>query len=324
MFSLASLRYSKLFDEQIDPKGEDQLHSEQLIAGWLFDQFARHTLGDHALHALDIVLQTFPPAVLEMVVTRPLYEEVKAYLLGWRKGLKDLAVPNEEEANQAGKDLTLLILHRIYPPYVETIQDKPHEEGMTALDLTISHLKALLDKDYVSGDEEIYETALEGTQLLKALGESSEYPHPYVELPFVPALLFPLENSETRSKIWVELAPSVYGFYITVHKHKPTSKDAEHYSRKTGMGGIHLDYYIAPQSQEQTPLTKKGTLRKRWKRPQEVLQMQLYDETVGPYDEPHWEIPAHYSQSWKDASIVLVRDVQRWKPAEEEDSDEQP
>jgi len=239
-------------------------------------------------------------------------------LVRWRQGLQDLAKPTREEANQAGRDLLLLVLQEMHPDYIEPAREEgaSKKPETTALDLALGYLEGMLSPDYSTGEDEIFETALEGTRLLKALGESSEFPYPYVKLPYVPSLIFPLKNAETGERIWVEIAPTNYGFVVTAHRRKPRTHDVATPSRATAMGGIHVDYYVVPQPME-NPLTRRGTPRQRWKRPQEILQIQVFDDVVGPYDESHWVIPDDYSASEPEASILLVRDVRWWRAPRE-------
>ncbi|HEU5374066.1 MAG TPA: hypothetical protein VFV38_01375 [Ktedonobacteraceae bacterium] len=307
-------RSTPLFSTSIDPTGNKRIHVEQKIAESLFGHFRRHTLFDHAFFAVASVVETFPPEERKAAITPALMEHVKVALARWQQGLQYLAQPTREETSQMGKDLLLLILQEIHPDYVEYAGDEGHPEKpeATTLDLALGHLQGMLSTEYSTGEDEIFGTALEAVRLLKALGESSEYPYPYVELPYVPALLFPVKNPRTGNMIWIEMAPSNSGFSLTAHKRKPMIKDSNTWSHPTGMAGLHVDYYVAP-AEDEPELTQKGTPRQRRVRPQEMLKVQLHDATVGPYGEPHWEIPDHYVPSAGDASIVLVRDVQRWR-----------
>ncbi|HEU5376886.1 MAG TPA: hypothetical protein VFV38_15730, partial [Ktedonobacteraceae bacterium] len=251
------LQYTTLFTTQIDPTGEKRTQVEQSIADRLFVYY-RHSLDNNAFHLVVAVLDAFPPADLKSALSHSRMERVKINLVRWRQGLKKRDQPTKAEADQAGRELLLLILHLIYPDYVEAGSQEGQESNVTALDLALGYLEDMLSLEYYTGDDEIFETALEGTRLLKALGESSDYPHPYTVLPYVPSLLFPLKNAETAEQIWIEISPTVYGFSVNAHRRKPRTRDVATPSRETAMGGIHFDYYVAPQPME-NPLTRRGT-----------------------------------------------------------------
>lgn len=313
------LRFTKRFHTSSDTAGAKKTHVEQKITDWLFEQFGSYTLTD-TCSVIASVVEAFPPVERKATITPALLEHIQVALVRWGQGLQDLAQPTREEANQMGKELLLLILHEIHSDYVELASDGKLEEEteVTVLDLTLGYLQGMLSSEYSTGDDEIFETALEGVRLLKALGESGEYPHPYVTLPYVPALLFPVKNPVTGKVIWIEMAPSNSGFSLTAHKRKPRIKDITSGSYSTGIAGLHVDYYVAPTENE-PELTRKGTPRRRWKHPQEMLKVQLHDEAMGPYSEPHWQIPADYSSTVGDASIVLIHNVQQWKASSAED-----
>lgn len=288
-------RFTKRFLASSDTAGAKKAQVEQEITDWLSEHFGSYTLTD-TCSAIASVIEAFPPIDRKATITPALLEQIQVALVRWGQELQDLAQPTRDEASQMGKELLLLTLHEIHPDYVEFISDgKPEEKtAVTDLDLT-----------------------LEADHLLKALGESSEYPHPYVTLPSAPSLLFPLKNAETGEQIWIEISPTHYGFSVNAHRRKPRTRDVATPSRATAMAGIHVDYYIVPQPME-NPLTQKGTPRQRWKRPQEILQIQLFDETVGPYDDSHWLIPDDYSASEPESSILLIQDVRRWKAPQED------
>jgi hypothetical protein len=289
------LRFTKRFLTSSDTAGAKKTHVEQKLTDWLFEQFGAYTLTD-TCSAIASVVEAFPPIDRKATITPALLGHIQVALVRWGQGLQDLAQPTRDEASHMGRELFLLILHEIHPDYVECISEGGPEEktAVAAPDLT-----------------------LKAAHLLNALEESSTYPHPYVTLPSVPSLLFPLENVETGERIWIELSPTHYGFSVNAHRRKPRTHDVATPSRETAMAGIHVDYYIAPQPME-NPLTRRGTPRQRWKRQQELLQIQLFDETVGPYDEPHWVVPDDYSAFEPGPSILLVRDVRRWKAPQED------
>jgi hypothetical protein len=122
--------------------------------------------------------------------------------------------------------------------------------------------------------------------------------YPVQRLQRAPACLFPVKNEVTGNTVWFEVAPSAYGAYITIHRHQPPIQDASQLFPETAMATVHVDYYVDADG--------KG---------QEQVKVQLWDEQAGPYGDPGWNIPDDYTSS-RDASIILVGDVQRWQPPE--------
>lgn len=115
-----------------------------------------------------------------------------------------------------------------------------------------------------------------------------------------PNLLFPVRNEETSNTVWYETTLTTYGLFVTIHRQKPHLHPRQEVSRQTAMAGVHIDYFISSEE------TTAG---------QEQINVQLYDESVGPYEDAHWEIPASYhSTPFQDASRILVQDAQSWHP----------
>lgn len=113
-----------------------------------------------------------------------------------------------------------------------------------------------------------------------------------------PACVFPVKNEVTGNIVWFEVAPSGYGIYVTVHQHQPSVQNASQLSPETAMATVHVDYYVDVEEEK------------------EQIKVQLWDEQAGPYGDPGWNIPDAYTNS-RDASIILVQDVQRWRPPED-------
>ena len=117
-----------------------------------------------------------------------------------------------------------------------------------------------------------------------------------------PNMLFPVRNKVTGTLLWFQVLSSPYGVSVIVHRNKPHIDSLYAVSPQTGMAGVHVDYYVAAENGEQ-----------------EQIKVQLFDETRGPYDEAHWEMPQEYSARFQDVSVVLVRDVQMWVPPSHEE-----
>jgi hypothetical protein len=146
---------------------------------------------------------------------------------------------------------------------------------------------------------ETSDTVFKALDLLIDVEQSYTYPFPHVKLPCGPSLLFPIKNEITGSTIWVELTHSGSAVSIIVHKEKPNIKDASQQSNSTAMAGVHLDYYMQHN--------------------QEILQVMLHDEAEGPYNEASWVIPNEYCAAYPNVPILLVENVQAWKPCSNEE-----
>jgi len=115
-----------------------------------------------------------------------------------------------------------------------------------------------------------------------------------------PNLLFPVRNEVTGNTVWFETNVTAYGLYVTIHQKKPGIKSIEDRSPLTAMAGVHIDFFVGNEEEKET---------------QEQIKVQLFDETVGGYGDPCWQIPTEYSPRFKGASLLLVRDVQSWQPS---------
>lgn len=112
-----------------------------------------------------------------------------------------------------------------------------------------------------------------------------------------PSYLFPVRNEATGRVAWFEVVPSGYGLYVAVHKEKPSIEDAMGSSPETAMAMVHVDYFVDSNQEGK-----------------EQVKVQLWDEHTDPYSgEPGWSIPEDYDRL-RDASIILVADVQQWQP----------
>lgn len=122
------LVYTNFFDQDIDPDGELQEKVEWDIASNLFydyeDKKGKWNPLDQAVYAIRAVHRVFiyevdggrMPAEAALDVL-PLAFEI---LRKWHSDLESSAYgPNEEECNEAARELTILILSYLCPTYVE-------------------------------------------------------------------------------------------------------------------------------------------------------------------------------------------------------------
>ena len=120
-----------------------------------------------------------------------------------------------------------------------------------------------------------------------------------------PACVFPVRNESTGRVVWFELAKSAYGLYVTVHQQRPSLEHASSFSPGTAMAAVHVDYFLEAGAEET-----------------EQIKVQLWDEQAGPDGDPGWGIPAA-RRRLRNASIVLVADVQKWRPPTDEEEGSQ-
>lgn len=113
-----------------------------------------------------------------------------------------------------------------------------------------------------------------------------------------PAGVFPVRNAATGNPVWFQVTPSAYGLSVIVHQQRPDLERSP-LSPQTTMATVHVEYFGGMDAASTEQIT-----------------VYLWDEHAG--EEPGWDVPPEYDprnpRTRQAASIVLVADVQQWRP----------
>lgn len=123
----------------------------------------------------------------------------------------------------------------------------------------------------------------------------------------IPSCLFPIKNPITSSLLWVAIVPASSGIEVQVYSEKPHWEGIEHPERlpldETHlMSTFYLDYF-----------TEIHPFR-------ETLKLNIWDGEADQQGGQEWTLPDGYGTR-TEASLVLVDNVQAWKPFQPEQSD---
>ncbi len=116
---------------------------------------------------------------------------------------------------------------------------------------------------------------------------------------------FPVGDEDGSGVVWMSVEESQYGASIVIYKQRP----ATHPQVYEGMAAVHVDYFS------------------------NRVQIQVYDEDVGPCGDTHWgrvqnpyggrePLVLDLPPSVSDCSIILVQDVEGWKEEPDEQSEQ--
>lgn len=127
-------RYSPTFDQEADPAGAQQLDTEEGIAAALVDSWTEDSLEGMAWWVIKYIAERFcrPETQITLSTLLDLQKYVEQYLTDWMSafqmahGIKD--GPDDDEAQQAGKDLPLLVLAALRPEYVIVEEEEKRHE----------------------------------------------------------------------------------------------------------------------------------------------------------------------------------------------------